>query len=151
MGMSIICLCMSFGLPHLEMAGWGCIYSPQNKSSRWRKAMLSVVHRTVWWCTRQRTVACPVRLAVALSEQVTVGAAGFPHQIVRSSHRTVQWSSLRVPPGTSRSAAVPWCTGQSGVWAPDSTVCHRTVRCSTHRQSAGSTLGLFLDLFNVFF
>jgi hypothetical protein len=37
------------------------------------------------------------------------------------------------------------------VWAPDSPVCHRTVRCSTHRHSAGSTLGLFLDLFKVFF
>jgi hypothetical protein len=36
--MSTICLGMSLGLPHLEMAGWGCIYSPQHKTSRWRKA-----------------------------------------------------------------------------------------------------------------
>ena len=36
-----------------------------------------MVHWTVQWCTGQRTVACPVRLAVALSEQVTVGATGF--------------------------------------------------------------------------
>jgi hypothetical protein len=103
-----------------------------------------VVHQTVWWCTGQRTVACHARLAVALSEQVTVGAASFPH-------RTVRWSSLWVPPRTSHWAAVPWCTGQSGVWALDNPMCHRTFRCSTHRQSAGSTLGLFLDLFNVFF
>jgi hypothetical protein len=27
---------------------------------------------------------------------------------------------LRVPPGTSHWAGVPWCTGQSSVWAPDS-------------------------------
>jgi hypothetical protein len=77
--------------------------------------------------------------------------AGFPHRTVRSSHRIVRWSFLRVPPGTSRWAAILWCTGQSGVWAPDSPMCHQTVWCSTHRQSAGSTLGLFLELFNVFF
>jgi hypothetical protein len=82
---------------------------------------------------------------------VTVGAVDFSHQTVRSPHRTVRWSFLRVPPRSSHLASVPWCTRQSGVWAPDSPVCHRTVRCSTHRQSTGSTLGLFLDLFNVFF
>ena len=41
------------------------------------KLQFSAAHRTVRWCTGHRTVACPVRLAVALSEQVTVGAAGF--------------------------------------------------------------------------
>jgi hypothetical protein len=144
--------------PTLGNGRLGCIYSPQHKYSRWRKAAAfcgtpnnPVVHRTVRWCTGQRTVAYPMRLAVALSEQVTVGAAGFPHRTVRSSHQIVRWSCLWVPPRTSHWAAVPWCTGQSGVWAPDSPVCHRTVRCSTHRHSAGSTLGLFLDLFNVFF
>jgi hypothetical protein len=139
LGMSTICLGMLLGLPHLEMAGWGCIYSPQHNRAVGEKFLFSAAHRTVRWCTGQRTVACPVRLAVALSEQVTVGAAGFPHRTVRPSHRTVRWSSLRVPPGTSRWAVVPWCTGQSGVWAPDSPVCHRTVRCSTHRQSTSST------------
>jgi len=29
---------MLLGLPHLRMAGWGCIYSPQHNCSRWRKA-----------------------------------------------------------------------------------------------------------------
>jgi hypothetical protein len=105
---------------------------PNSKIAVGEKLLFSAAHRTVRWCTGQRTVACPVRLAVALSEQVTVGAAGF-------SHRTVRWSFLRVPPGTSRWAGVPKCTGQSGVWAPDSPVCHRTVRCSTHRQPTGST------------
>jgi hypothetical protein len=98
----------------MEMAGWGCIYNPQHKYSRWRKAAASLRH------TGQRTVACPVRLAVALLEQVTIGAAGFPHRTVRSSHRTVRWSSLRVPPGTSCWATVPWCTGQSGAPRTDS-------------------------------
>jgi hypothetical protein len=123
----------------------GVFIAPNTNRAVGEKLLLSVSHRTVRWCTGQRTVACPVRLAVALWEKVTVGAIGF-------SHRIVQWSSLRVPPRTSRWAAVPWCTGQSGVWAPDSPACgHRTVRCSTHKQSTGSTLGLFLDLFNVFF
>jgi hypothetical protein len=149
--MSTIYLGMLLGLPHLEMAGWGCIYSPNTNRAVGEKLLLSAAHRTVRWCTGQRTVACLMRLVVALSEQETVGAAGFPHRTVQSSHRTVWWSSLRVPPGISRWAAVPWCTRQSDMWAPDSPVCHQTVWCSTHRQSAGSTLGLFLDLFNVFF
>jgi hypothetical protein len=133
------------------MAGWGVFIAPNTNRAVGEKLLLSVSHRTVWWCTGQRTVAYPVRQAIVLSEQVIVGAAGFPHRTVRSSHRIVRWSSLRVPPGTSRWAAIPWCIGQSGVWAPDSPVCHRIVRCSTHRQSACSTLGLFLDLFNVLF
>jgi hypothetical protein len=35
--MSILCLGMLLGLPHLEMAGWGGIYRPWHNSSRWRK------------------------------------------------------------------------------------------------------------------
>jgi hypothetical protein len=160
--MCTICLGMLLGLPHLEMAGWGVFIAPNTKVAVGGKLLLStvtpdspVVHRTIQWCTGQRTVPCPVRLAVGMSEQVTVGAQTFSHRTVRSSHRTVRWSSLRVPPGTSRWAVVPWCTGQSGVWAPDSPACgHRTVRCSTHRQSAGNTssfLRLFFYLLNVFF
>jgi hypothetical protein len=130
--MSTICLGMSLGLPHLEMAGWGVFIAPNTNRAVEEKLLLSAAHRTVRWCTGQRTVACPVRLAVALSEQVTVGAVGFPHRRVQSSHRTVRWSSLRVPPRTSYWAAVPWCIGQSGVWAPGSPACgHRTVWCAT--------------------
>jgi hypothetical protein len=144
----LVCL---LGSHTWKWAVGGVFIAPNTNRAVGEKLLFSAAHRTVWWCTGQRTVAYPVSLAVALSEQVTIGAAGFSHRTVRSSHRTVQWSSLRMPPGTSRWAAVPWCTGQSGVWAPDSPLCHRTVWCSTHRQSAGSTLGLFLDLFNVFF
>jgi hypothetical protein len=36
--MSIICLDMSLGLPHLENGRLGFIYSLQHKTSRWRKA-----------------------------------------------------------------------------------------------------------------
>jgi hypothetical protein len=102
--MSTICLGMLLGLPHLEMASWGVFIAPNTNRAVGEKLLLSAAHRTVRWCTGHRTVACPVRLAVTLSgtlsEQVTVGAAGF-------SHRTVRWSSLRVPPRTSRWAAVP--------------------------------------------
>jgi hypothetical protein len=56
---------------------------PNSKIAVGEKMLFSAAHWTVRWCTGQRTVASPVRLAVALSEQVTVGAVGF-------SHRTVQ-------------------------------------------------------------
>jgi hypothetical protein len=138
--MSTICLGMSLGLPHLEMAGWGVFIAPNTNRAVGEKLLLYAAHRTVRWCTGQRNVACPVCLVVALSEQVTVGAAGFPHRTVWSSHRTVRWSSLRVPPGTSRWAAVPWCTGQSG--AP---------RTDSPQAAHAFNLGLSFDLLNVFF
>jgi hypothetical protein len=80
---------------------------PNSKIAVGEKLQFSAAHRTVRWCTGQRTIACPVRLAVALSEQVTVGAAGFstPDSLVLTPDR--RWSSLRVPPGTSRWAAFP--------------------------------------------
>jgi hypothetical protein len=58
------------------------------------KLQFSAAHWTVRWCTRQRTVACPVRLAVALSEQVTVGAAGFstPDSLVLTPDSPVVFS-----------------------------------------------------------
>ena len=40
--MSILCLGMLLGLPHLEMAGWGVIYRPQHNSSRWRKVVATL-------------------------------------------------------------------------------------------------------------
>jgi hypothetical protein len=111
---------------------------PNSKIAVGEKLQFSAAHRTVRWCIGHRTVACPVCLAVALSEQVTVGVAGFPHRTVWCSHRTVRWSSLRVPPGTSRWAGVPWCTGQSGVWAPDSLVLHTQI---VRRQHTWTFLG----------
>jgi hypothetical protein len=117
--MSTICLGMSLGLPHLEMAGWGCIYSPQHKSSRWRKATAFCGH------TGQRTVPCPVRLTVTLSEQVTVGVAGF---------HTGQSGGL--PSGCHLELAIRALVPG----APDNPACgHRTVRCSSQRQSADNT------------
>jgi hypothetical protein len=37
--MSILCIGMLLGLPHLEIADWGGIYRPQHNSSRWRKVV----------------------------------------------------------------------------------------------------------------
>jgi hypothetical protein len=121
--MSILCLGMLPGLPHLGMAGWGCIYSPQHKTSRWRKVVLSAAHQTVWWYIRQCTIHCPVRLAVGLTPQNTVGAQDFytGHSRCHTKHSGGLLST--VPPGTSRWGYCSWCTGQSGVW-------HRTVRCA---------------------
>jgi hypothetical protein len=110
----------------------GCIYSPQHKTSRWRKVVAlcgtpdsPMVRRTV-------RCLCPVRLAVDLTPQLTVGAAGF--HTGQSAYKTRQTSAFSppVPPGTSRWAIVPWCTGQSGVW-------HRIVRCPRTDSPPGNT------------
>jgi hypothetical protein len=76
-----------------------------------------------------------MRLAVGSDTQVTVGAASFytgqsghhtgqsghhtgqsGHHTRQSGHHTGQSDGFSppVPPGTSRWAPVPWCTGQSG-------------------------------------
>jgi hypothetical protein len=51
--MSTILIGMLLGLPHLEVAGWGGIYSHQPNCSRWRRLLAMgtpdspVRHRTV--------------------------------------------------------------------------------------------------------
>jgi hypothetical protein len=118
----------------------GCIYTPQHKTSHWRKAVLSAAHRTVRWCTGQCTIHCPVRLAISLTLQSTVGTHAF---------YTGQSGGLLsiVPPGTSH-----W--DNWSVW-------HRTVRRVASdslvvqtRQSAGNTCFVSLtslDLYIVLF
>jgi hypothetical protein len=68
--------------------------SPNSKIAVGEKLQFSAAHRTVRWCTGQRTVACPVRLAVALSKQVIVGAAGFstPDSLVLTPDSLVVFS-----------------------------------------------------------
>jgi hypothetical protein len=92
---------MLLGLPHLGMTDWGCIYSPQHKTCRWRKVVLPAAHRTVRWCTGQCIVHCPVRLAVGLTLQPTVGAQAF--YTGHFGHHTGHSGGLlsRVPPRTS--------------------------------------------------
>jgi hypothetical protein len=81
------------------------------------------------------TVHCPVRLAIDLTLQPTVGAQAF---------YTGQPDGLlsTVPPRTSYWSYCSWCTGQSGVW-------HRIVRCS-RPDSPQATLSLFLGLHLIF-
>jgi hypothetical protein len=88
-----------------------------------------MVHRTVRWCTIQCTVHCPVRLALGLTSQQTVGAQAF--YTGHSRCHTGQSGGLlsTVPPGTSRWPIVPWCTRPSGMW-------HRTVPCATRQSDA---------------
>jgi hypothetical protein len=53
---STICLGMLLGLSYLRMAGWRCIYSPQHKTSRWRKVV--VLYGTSDSPMHHRTVHC---------------------------------------------------------------------------------------------
>jgi hypothetical protein len=106
--MCTICLGMLLGLPHLEMAGWGCIYSPQYKTSHWRKA--------VAFCgTPDSPVVGTGQSGAPIRCPLAVGSIKWPLGCQPDgpvSHRTVRASST-MPPGTSRWAIVPWCTGQS--------------------------------------
>jgi hypothetical protein len=82
----------------------GCIYSPQHKTSRWRKAVAfcgTPDSLVVGTGQSDAPVQCPL----------AIGSVRWPlgcHPL----HRTVRASST-MPPGTSRWATVPWCTGQS--------------------------------------
>jgi hypothetical protein len=107
----------------------GDFYSPQHKTSRWRKVVLTVAHRTVRWCTRQCTVHCSVCLAVGLTQQPTVGTLAFYTR--QSVCQTGQSGGLlsTVPPRTSRWGYCSWCTRQSGMW-------HRIIRCATRQSGA---------------
>jgi hypothetical protein len=143
--MSTICLGMLLGIPHLGIAGWGCIYSPQHKTSHWKKVVLSAAHRTVRWCTGQCIVPCPVCLAIGLTPQVTVGAQDF-----YTGHfglHTGQSGGLlsTVHPRTSRWATVPGAPNSSVCGTGQSGALDQTVRMQ-HLISWTS-----LDLHNVFF
>jgi hypothetical protein len=65
-----ICLGMLLGLPHLEMASWVVFIDPNTKLAVEENLLLSAAHQIVW-------CPCLVHLAVGLTPQVIVGAAGF--------------------------------------------------------------------------
>jgi hypothetical protein len=82
--MSTICLGMSLGLPHTRKWPVGGVFiAPNTNIAVGGKLLLSVVHQTVRWGHRTVRCPCPVRLAVSLSEQVTIGAQTFSHRTVR--------------------------------------------------------------------
>jgi hypothetical protein len=112
---------------------------PNTKLAVGDKLLLSAAHRTV-------RCPYPVRLAVGLTLQVTVGAQAFYTR--QSGLHTGKSGGLLsvVPPGTSRWATVPWCTEQSGVW-------HRIVRFYRPNSLPWQHFVSWtsLDLHNVFF
>jgi hypothetical protein len=116
--MSTICLSMSLGLPHLEWPVGGVFIAPNTKLAVGEKLLLSAAHRTV---------RCP--LSGAPSHWPDTAGDRWrcrlftPDNLVVFSPLCHLELAVRVPvPG-----------------APDSPVCHRTVRCSSHRQSVGNT------------
>jgi hypothetical protein len=116
--MSIICLGMLLGLPHLEMAGWGDIYSLPHNYSRWTEAATFYrwAHRTVR-CTPDKHCS----LFGALPRLSTVGVC----------------SSRPLDPTVTQTVR---CTPDNLVLQPESARCgplyvdcrvsHRTVRCT---------------------
>jgi hypothetical protein len=133
LSMSTRCLGMLLGLPHLEVAGWGGIYSHQPKTSRWCSLLAMgtpdspVRHRTVsgasprhpvirsWsWSTVggsvlmwHRTVRC------------RIGQSGAPLTAALTSAAVLFIRQSRPLRADSRCSAgapdtVRWLTGQSG-------------------------------------
>jgi hypothetical protein len=139
--MSIICLGMSLGLPHMEMAGCECIYSPQHKTIRWRKAaalcgapdspvpLFGAPSR--WICQRRWPLAC--RLFAPDSPDFTPDSP-----VVFPPRCHLELAIRATVPGAPNSLACG--TEQSG--APV-----RTVRLWQHFFSSWT----LLDLLNVFF
>jgi hypothetical protein len=86
---------MLLGLPHLGMVGWGVFIASNTKLAVGEK--LCSMRQT-----GHRFVHCPVRLAVGLTPQATVGAQDFYTQ--HSRCHTGQSDGLLsiVPPETSR-------------------------------------------------
>jgi hypothetical protein len=81
--------------PTLSNDRLGEVYiCPNSKIAVGEKLQFSAAHQTVRWSTGHRTVACLVRLAIALSEQVTVDAAGFstPDSLVLTPDSPVVFS-----------------------------------------------------------
>jgi hypothetical protein len=115
---------MLLGLPHLEVAGWGGIYSHQPKSSRWWSLLAKgapdspVRHRTVSSAppdsVRCATGQCSVRRHVNLSLGL---GAGRPLEALSSC-------------GTRQSGAP--LTRCSDIWIPLFTLQSRPLRADSH-------------------
>jgi hypothetical protein len=108
----------------------GGIYSPQHKTSHWRKAVLSTAHRTVRWCTGQCTVHCLVRLAVGLNRRRLLACRLFTSNtldslVVFSPQCHLELAIGATIPGAPDSPACG--TGQS--CAPDQTVRRQHFLC----------------------
>jgi hypothetical protein len=127
--MSTIWLGMLLGLPHLEVAGWGGIYSHQPNYSRWRRLLAMgapespVHHRTVSGAPPRHPV---VR---AWSWSTVGGYALMWHRTVRCPSDLLLWllSWLYVALFIRQSRPLR-ADSRCSAGAPDSPVAHRTVR-----------------------
>jgi hypothetical protein len=127
--MSILCLGMLLGLPHLEMVGWGVFIGLNTILAVGEKLLLSATHRTVRW--RHQTVwcRCLVRLAVGSDIVGDRWRCRLSHRIVQVSHQTVRWL---LSTSAIRNYPLGYCS-----------LVHRTVRSWQHYSSF---LGLCLIL-----
>ena len=96
--------------------------APNTKLAVGEKLLLFAAHGTVRRCTGQSGAPCPVRLAVELTPQVTVGTASFytdsPHVTPDSPVASLHQCHLELVVGLLFLGAPdsPACgTGQSGV------------------------------------
>jgi hypothetical protein len=160
--MSTIWLGMFLGLPHLEVAGWGGIYSHQPNCSCWRR-LLATVRCATGQCLVRRHITLSLGLRAgrpleALSSCGT-GQSGAPLTFCSDFCRitVLHWSSVRVdhcaqiagaPDGPVVHRTVRWIiaelrleTRSWGVWSVRPLV-HQTVRCAR----PGNTLVSFLLL-----
>jgi hypothetical protein len=78
---------MLLGLPHIEMPVEGVFIAPNTKLAVGEKLLLSVAYRTVY-CSLS---GAPSRWSDTAGDR---WSAGFLHRTLRTSHRTVRWSSL---------------------------------------------------------
>jgi hypothetical protein len=130
--MSTIWLGMLLGLPHLDVAGWGGIYSHQPNCSRWRSRLAmgapdsQVRHRTVSGVPPRHP---PVR---AWSWSTVGGFVLMRHQTVRchngqSGAPLTFCSDIWIALFTLQSRPLR-ADSRCSAGAPDSSVAHRTVR-----------------------
>jgi hypothetical protein len=112
----------------------GCIYIPQHKTSRWRKA-----------ASLCGTSDSPVRLAIRSNTAGDRWHARFLHRTLRTSHRAVRWSALHNATWNLPLGYYSLVHRTIGRVAPDSSVCHRTVRCSRPDSTLWQHFLRFLD------
>ena len=82
--MSILCLGILLGLPHLEMIGWVVFIDPNTILAVGEKLLLSAAHRTV-------RCPCPVHLAVGSDTAGDRWHCRLLHRTVQTSHQIIRW------------------------------------------------------------
>jgi hypothetical protein len=139
--MCTICLDMLLGLHTFKWSvGWS-IYRPQLQNSHWRKAAVlcgtpdsPVVHRTAHCSLFSAPSHCPVRAGDRWRCRLFHTGQSGAH--TGQSGGLLFGCHLELVVGLQFLGA----PDSPRVWASDSPVCHRTVRCASRRQSAAAHL-----------